>query len=495
MERARHRFQRRENVITSEILQPEILDEDETRQSVTPRAARNLATTTKTVVQQADVTPRWLPTLLPWVTVEAGTYRVNRRRRVASEARPMHIDVSDRLQPQELRALPFLKRMDDAFLEAMTSRLAIEMSDPGQQVVQEGTAGDAFYILAEGKVEVHRRGIHGEKLRLAILGPGDYFGEESLLNGMPRNATVEAITPCAFLRLSRADLNALLERSPELREVLAQSAQARSVRRHNEFGEQFIDIRSRHHGEVDLPQTMADYEEEPREYSLEAIQTILRVHTRISDLYNKPIDQLQEQIRLTTNELKERQEWEMINHPDVGLLNAVAPSMRIRPRGGVPTPDDMDDLLALVWKKPAFFLAHPRAIAAFGRECTRRGVPPPTVQLLGSPFLTWRGVPIVPSDKLAVQGRSRSNQGHGTTSILLMRVGEHEKGVVGLHQPGIPGESEGSPSLSVRFMGINTKAVSSYLLTLYFSVAVLTEDALASLDGVEVGAYHDYGAA
>jgi CRP-like cAMP-binding protein len=482
-------------VNTSEMLEPVILEEDQTRQSVTPRAARNLATTTKTVVQQADVTPRWLPTLLPWVAVEAGTYRVNRRRRVAATPRPLRIDLSDRLQPEELRAVPFLRAMEGGFLEAMANRLALEMADPGQQVVREGEPGEGFYIVVDGNVEVHAKGLHGEQVRLAILGPGDYFGEDSLLEGTPRTATVEAVTPCALLRLSRADFDALLERAPDLRERLGQTAEARATMRANEFGEQFIDIQSRHYGEVDLPQTMADYEEKPREYSLEAIQTILRVHTRVSDLYNKPIDQLQEQIRLTTNELKERQEWDLINHPDVGLLNAVSPSMRIRPRNGVPTPDDLDDLLALVWKKPAYFVAHPRAIAAFGRECTRRGVPPPTVQMMGSPFLTWRGVPIVPSDKVAVQGRSRSNRQHGTTSILLMRVGEQERGVVGLHQPGIPGEGEGSPSLSVRFMEINTKAVASYLLTLYFSVAVLSEDALAVLDGVEVGAYHDYGVA
>jgi CRP-like cAMP-binding protein len=477
------------------MLEPLVLEEDHDRQSVTPKQARNLATTTKTVVQQADVTPRWLPTLMPWVAVEAGTYRVNRRRRVAAIPRPMRIDLSDRLQPEELRAVPILRRMDASFLEAMAERLALEMADPGQPVVQEGQPGDGFYIVVDGKLEVHARGPHGEKVRLAILGPGDYFGEESLLEGAPRNATVDAVSSSALLRLSKADFDALLERSPELRERMEEAAAGRGGLRANEFGEQYIDVQSRHHGEVELPRTMADYDEQPREYALEAIQTILRVHTRVTDLYNKPIDQLQEQIRLTTNELRERQEWEIINHPDVGLLNAAAPSMRIRPRNGVPTPDDMDDMLSLVWKKPAYFVAHPRAIAAFGRECTRRGVPPPTVQMMGSSFLTWRGVPIVPSDKLEVQGRSRSGRQPGTTSILLMRVGEHEKGVVGLHQPGVPGETEGSPSLSVRFMGINAKAVASYLLTLYFSVAVLTEDALAVLEGVEVGSYYDYGVA
>jgi hypothetical protein len=112
--------------------------------------------------------------------------------------------------------------------------------------------------------------------------------------------------------------------------------------------------------------------------------------------------------------------------------------------------------------------------------------------MFGSPFLTWRGVPIVPSDKLEVNGRSRTDQMAGLTNILLLRVGESEGGVIGLHQAGLPEEIEGVPGMSVRFMGINQKAVAAYLMSLYFSVAVLNDDALGVLEGVEVGRYHDY---
>ena len=73
-----------------------------------------------------------------------------------------------------------------------------------------------------------------------------------------------------------------------------------------------------------------------------------------------------------------------------------------------------------------------------------------------------------------------------------MRVGEREQGVVGLHTSGLPGEPDGQPGLSVRMMGINRQAVASYLLTLYFSAAVLIEDAIAVLEGVDVGVYHEY---
>lgn len=236
-------------------------------------------------------------------------------------------------------------------------------------------------------------------------------------------------------------------------------------------------------GEPLLPSTFVDYEEEPREYHLSTIQTVLQTHTRITDLYSNRIDQLREQVRLTVEAVKEKEEREILNHPKFGILNVVAPQQRITTRVGPPTPDDLDELLALVWKKPAFFLAHPKAIAAFGREATRRGVPPPTVSLFGSPFITWRGIPLIPSDKLAINGDSQ-------TSILLLRVGENQRGVVGLQKAGVAGEIE--PGLSVRYMGTHENSIASHLVTRYFSVAALDEDAIARLDNVSVNNYHDY---
>ncbi|HEY6555324.1 MAG TPA: family 2A encapsulin nanocompartment shell protein [Vicinamibacteria bacterium] len=231
-----------------------------------------------------------------------------------------------------------------------------------------------------------------------------------------------------------------------------------------------------------LPQTFVDYEETPREYFLSAVTTILDVHTRVSDLYSSPYDQIREQLRLIIETIKERQESELINNKEYGLLANVAAGQRLKTRSGAPTPDDLDDLLAKVWKEPAFFLTHPLAVAAFGRECTRRGVPPPTVSLFGSQFLTWRGIPIIPSDKVPLE--------KGKSKILLLRVGDKRQGVVGLFQPGLAGEQ--SPGLSVRFMGISRSAIASYLISLYCSLAILTEDAAGVLDDVDVLKHHEY---
>lgn len=232
----------------------------------------------------------------------------------------------------------------------------------------------------------------------------------------------------------------------------------------------------------DLPVARINYSEQPREYVLTSVSTTIEVHTRISDLFRSPMDQVKEQLTVAIDRIKEKQEDELVNNGNYGLLNSVHEHMRVKPRGGPPTPDDLDELLAKVWKEPSFFLAHPRAIAAFGRECTRRGVPPPTISLFGTPVITWRGVPLVPCDKLHLVGNK--------TDILLMRTGEKKRGVIGLFQPGIPGEV--SPSLSVRFMGINQKGAAGYLISLYCSAAVMTEDAIGSLEGVTVDHYHDY---
>ncbi len=236
--------------------------------------------------------------------------------------------------------------------------------------------------------------------------------------------------------------------------------------------------------ESEMVPTYVEYQEKPREYRLSSISAVLNVHTRISDIYSNPYDQVREQLRILIENVKEKQEGELLNNADYGLLNNVPDAQKLKTRKGAPTPDDLDELLTKVWKEPSFFLAHPRSIAAFGRECTRRGVPPPTVTLFGTPFLTWRGIPLIPTNKIDVGTKNNHSK------ILLVRVGERKQGVVGLFQPGLPGEQ--SPGLSVRFMGIDKRALASYLVALYCSAAVLTDDAIALLEDVDVGQYHEY---
>ncbi|HMR50349.1 MAG TPA: family 2A encapsulin nanocompartment shell protein [Arachnia sp.] len=235
-------------------------------------------------------------------------------------------------------------------------------------------------------------------------------------------------------------------------------------------------------GDDALPATFVDYQTHPREITLRSISAIVDVHTRVSDLYSSPHDQVSEQLRLTIETIKERQEYELVNNPEYGLLSQVVADQSLSTLSGPPTPDDLDSLLAKVWKTPSFILTHPLGVAAFGREATRRGVPPVVTNLFGGTFITWRGIPIIPSDKVPVED--------GATKFLAVRTGEERQGVVGLFQPGLEGEQ--APGLSVRFTGINRQAIASYLVSLYSSLAVLTDDALAVLDGAQIGVFHEY---
>jgi hypothetical protein len=284
-----------------------------------------------------------------------------------------------------------------------------------------------------------------------------------------------ASSGCTLLTLTRAQFQAIAGQSPSLQAAVRRFGAA-AAKPQNSRGEADIAITSGHSGEPALPGTFADYELAPREYELSVAQTVLRVHTRVADLFNQPMNQVHQQLRLTIESLRERQEHEMINNPQFGLLHNADYAQRIQTHSGPPTPDDLDELLSRR-RSTRLIFAHPRTIAAFGRECSRRGLYPQTTDVAGHMLPAWRGVPIFPCNKIPVTGDR-------TSSIIAMRIGEEDQGVVGLHQVGIPDEYE--PGLNVRFMGIDEKALMSYLVSAYFSVAVLVPDALGVLENVEI---------
>ncbi|HVV10328.1 MAG TPA: family 2B encapsulin nanocompartment shell protein [Amycolatopsis sp.] len=455
--------------------------ETRTRLSLSTAAARNLATTAKSVPQMRGLSPRWLLRQLPWVDTTAGSYRVNRRLNHATGAgrAAFYRDGGElRVVPESLAELPLLRGFaDEAVLGALAGRLTQREYSPGEALAEEGSPAEEIFLLAHGKAAKQGRGDYGEVTSLGILADGDYFGQQVLADSpQDWSCTVRALTPVTVLVLRRADLAQLLSTSDALRAHVAKLRRG-SVPAQNKHGEANIELASGHGGEPDLPTTFVDYELAPREYELGVAQTVLRVHTRVADLYNDPMSQLEQQLRLTVEALRERQEADLLTNPEFGLLHNADLKQRIQTRGGPPTPDDMDELLCRR-KSTAFFLAHPRAIAAFGRECTSRGIEQRTVEVEGKQVLGWRGVPVLPCDKIPVSAGN-------STSILAMRVGEQRQGVIGLRQSGIPDEIE--PSLNARFMGIGEKAMLSYLVSSYYSVAVLVPDALGILENVELG--------
>ncbi|MGP4006278.1 family 2B encapsulin nanocompartment shell protein [Streptomyces sp. 4N124] len=456
-------------------------EQDRPQQSLGTAAARNLATTTKSVPQMQEISSRWLLRMLPWVNVEGGTYRVNRRLTYAvGDARVTFVKTGDRVEviPAELRELPALRSYEDEeVLSELAQRCRQQEFAPGQVIAEFGSQTGEVYLLAHGKVEKVGTGPYGDDAGLGVLADGAYFGEQSLLDpDAIWEYTARALTACTVLVLSRQDVEQIAERADSLS---AHFEQLRAIpeQRTNKYGEKEIDLSAGHSGEPDIPHTFVDYEAKPREYELSVAQTVLRIHSRVADLYNKPMNQTEQQLRLTVEALKERQEHELINNREFGLLNNCEYEQRIQPHDGVPGPDDMDELLSRR-RGTKLFLAHPRAIAAFGRELNKRGLVPETIDIGGNRIPTWRGVPVFPCNKIPVTDAR-------TTSIIAMRTGESDQGVIGLHATGIPDEIE--PSLSVRFMGINEQAVINYLVTAYYSAAVLVPDALGVLENVEIG--------
>ncbi|MEV7288817.1 family 2B encapsulin nanocompartment shell protein [Streptomyces sp. NPDC093252] len=451
------------------------------QQSLGTAAARNLATTTKSVPQMQEISSRWLLRTLPWVDVQGGTYRVNRRLTYAvGDGRITFVKTGDRVEviPAELGELPALRSYeDDEVLTELARRCAQREIAAGEVIASFGNPTDEVYLLAHGRVEKVGTGPYGDDAVLGVLADGAYFGEQALLDpDAIWEFTVRADTPCTVLVLSRDHFQQVAERAETLRGHL-DALRAIPAQRTNKYGEKEIDVAAGHSGEPDIPHTFVDYEGSPREYELSVAQTVLRVHSRVADLYNQPMNQTEQQLRLTVEALKERQEHELINNREFGLLNNCEYDQRIQPHDGVPGPDDLDELLSRR-RGTKLFLAHPRAIAAFGRELNRRGLVPESLDVGGNRIPTWRGVPIYPCNKIPVTEAR-------TTSIIAMRTGEQDQGVIGLRQSGLPDEIE--PSLSVRFMGINEQAIIKYLVTAYYSAAVLVPDALGVLENVEIG--------
>ncbi|MEH1823101.1 MAG: family 2B encapsulin nanocompartment shell protein [Nostoc sp.] len=449
--------------------------------SLSTKGARNLAKTTKTPPQMQGITPRWLLQMLPWVQVTGGAYRVNRRFTYdVGNGRVSFTNVGAevRVIPQALRELSLLRGFEDIeVLNALAAHFVQQEFAPGEVIVQEGQPADQVLLIAHGKVNQLKAGKYEAEALRDILAEGDCFGGEAIvLSQETWEVSVRAVTRCIVLSLPVQAFRELLNQSETL-QTQVDRLRAMLSKPQDRYNQAEIVTSAGHSQETELPRTFVDYDLSPREYELSVAQTILQVNTRVADLYNEPMNQTEQQLRLTIEALRERQEYEMLNNPDFGLLHNADLKQRIFTRTGPPTPDDFDELLSRR-RKSHFFLAHPRTIAAFNRECNRRGIYSPSTQVNGKIVPAWRNYPIFPCNKIPITKE-------GTSSILVLRVGEENQGVVGLHKTGIPDEYQ--PSLSVRFLGISEKAIISYLVSAYYSAAILIPDALGILEDVEIG--------
>ena len=410
-----------------------------------------------------------------------GTYRVNRRLTYnVGEGRVSFSNTGSQVQviPQSLTELPLLRGFEDIdVLNALANRFVQQEFAAGDIIAQEGQGIEQVFLIAHGKINKLKAGKYERPALRDILGDGDCFGGEATLSVEATwEASFQAITRCTILSLPIQAFRELLNQSQALQTQLDRFREI-LTKPQDRYNQAAIAMSAGHGLETELPSTFVDYDLTPREYELSVAQTILQVNTRVADLYSEPMNQTEQQLRLTIEALRERQEYEMLNNREFGLLHNADLSQRIYTRSGPPTPDDLDELLSRR-RKTHFFLAHPRAIAAFNRECNHRGIYSPSREIEGKIVPAWGNYPIFPCNKIPITKE-------GTTSILAMRTGVDNQGVIGLHKTGIPDEYQ--PSLSVQLTGINNKGIKSYLVSLYYSAVVLIPDALGILEDVEIG--------
>lgn len=250
------------------------------------------------------------------------------------------------------------------------------------------------------------------------------------------------------------------------------------------------------------------YEVAPRNIALQTIQSAVRIPNRVPALFSDNYDQFHMQIRVVAEFVYETMENLVFNHPDYGLLNNVEPHMQFTV-DGAPTPDVLDELLALAWRRPDCFCMHPETLAEFRKRANAQSLYLEEVEIFGSPFTAWRGLPIVPTNKLwlieknpvpsnerwqireknAKKGKTQANEavrrtpGQATTSVLLMRLGLQKQGVVCLCPKGLDANAQ-FPYMTVEFMGLSDGAVANYMLSVHTAMAVLSSGALARADVV-----------
>ena len=121
----------------------------------------------------------------------------------------MSTDSASVIGPAELRNIGLFGALSDDVLEYLSTQLSVEMPPAGATIFREGEDANAMFVVISGEVEVLKKSKRAVEARVAVLGPGDWFGEMSIVDIQPRSATVRALAPSRLLRVSSADLDAL----------------------------------------------------------------------------------------------------------------------------------------------------------------------------------------------------------------------------------------------------------------------------------------------
>src|SRR3982750_1016692 len=121
----------------------------------------------------------------------------------------MSSDAQKLIGPAELRNIGLFGALSDDVLESLSTLLSVETPPAGATLFREGEDANAMFVVINGEVEVLKKSKRAVEARVAVLGPGDWFGEMSIVDIQPRSATVRALAPSRLLKVTSADLDAL----------------------------------------------------------------------------------------------------------------------------------------------------------------------------------------------------------------------------------------------------------------------------------------------
>ena len=123
---------------------------------------------------------------------------------------------------ESLRSIPLFQQIGDDDLTSLAGVVIERRFPKNATIVEEGLTGDYMYVIREGRVKVTKASDDGREKILDILEAGSFFGDMSLFDRAPRSASVKTLQPCRLMALSRRDVLAVLQRSPDFAMAIIQ---------------------------------------------------------------------------------------------------------------------------------------------------------------------------------------------------------------------------------------------------------------------------------
>ena len=394
----------------------------------------------------------WLIEFLPWEKVLTNYYKIaqiklvnNKILEKLSNSKNVNMfEVIDSYFLSDvLKSVPLFKDLSEEIIKKLLAGIYYKEVNAGDIIVKQNDPAKTFYIINNGCFDVTIRGVDGKDLLIRSLTGGDYFGEIALLYDVPRQATITAATPGGLMVLNKETFEKVIENSgvkDDLIEILN--------KRKKELTEIYNDDL------IDYKQSL--YIDNQIEIPLIIIEDIFIANDNNDDkLLNQQL------LEIKIESLKQEAEWELINNKDFGLLNNIAKNLILANNKNLQLLDRLDELISLIYK-PSFFLANPKDIIKIERECNNHNLSMQTVALHGINFMSWRGVPIIPSK--ALQG-----------NIVILRTGIPDYGIVGICKD--TSNDYNVPGLLIEHIENN-----KYNIKLFLSISVLSNDSIAMLN-------------